>query len=796
MTTWCGSGPGSEDRTRSERRPGPEWVLGPLLADPSLVGVGFAIAYADAADRWIQDLIGPPRDGVALVAVGGYGRRHLCPGSDLDLTLVHDGGMGRDIEALADRLWYPLWDAGVRVDHSVRTLRDALRLAENEVEVASGLLDARLVWGDASLAANLEVGARERWRRLARRRLPELAELVEARHRANGDVAFLLEPDLKAARGGLRDVDAIRAAALGTPVVNPPASLDDAADVLLAARVELHRSTGRAADRLVLEEQERVARTMGMVDADELMVVVARAARTVGRASDDAWRRVRSWVEGPRGRQGSADRALGAGLARRDDEIVLVSHGGDLPDPAADPSLSWRVAAASAELGAPIARATAARLAERQPVQGARWPDAARQALLALLGTGPAAIPVFEDLDELGILPRLLPEWAPVRSRPQRNALHRFTVDRHLCEAAAEAAARTRRVHRPDLLLVGAWLHDIGKGSPGDHTTVGREIVRCVSARMGFAPSDVDTLVAMVELHLLLPDVATRRDLDDPATIDGVARRVATRELLELLHCLAEADGLATGPAAWSDWKAGLVAELVSRVDRRLAGAPQPAPGPPLQRALGAVPSSHRDAVTKALSAGRLAVIAVPDSPVLAIIAPDRPGLLSMIAATFVVERLRVLSARCATSPDGIALDVFEAEHERGEPIDQDRVEHDLALVLDGRLPIGARVDERVRAYAGRGGRAAAPLERRVLFEPSADSTVVEVRAPDDAGLLHRVAGALARCRLDVTSAKVATLGHEVVDAFVVTDRGAPLAPSRWPEVEAEVQHALTGPLA
>ena len=760
------------------------------------MGVAFAVAYADAADRWIRDLVGPPRDGVALVAVGGYGRGRLCPGSDLDLTLVHDGRPGNDIEALADRVWYPLWDAGVRVDHSVRTVRDALRLAENEVEVASGLLDARLVWGDASLAKALEVGASERWRRFARRRLPELAELVEARHRANGDVAFLLEPDLKAARGGLRDVDAIRAAASATPVVDPPTSLADAAAILLAARVELHRSTGRRTDRLVLEEQDRVAQTIGLADADELMAAVARAARTIGRASDDAWRRVRSWVDGPRGRQGSADRPLGAGLARRDGEIVLVARAGELPDPASDPSLSWRVAAASAELGVPVARATARRLAERQPVQLAPWSDAGRQALIALLGTGPAAIQVFEDLDELGILPRLLPEWEPVRSRPQRNALHRFTVDRHLCEAAAEAAARTRRVRRPDLLLVGTWLHDIGKGYPGDHTTVGMEIVRTVSTRMGFEPADVDTLVAMVELHLLLPDVATRRDLDDPATIDGVAGRVATRERLELLHCLAEADGLATGAAAWSDWKAGLVEDLVSRVDRRLAGAPQPPARPPLERALGAVPPSHRDAVTAALSAGGLAVIAVPKSPVLAVVAPDRPGLLGMIAGTFVVERLRVLSARCATSGGGIALDVFEVEDERGEPIDAQRVERDLALVLDGRLPIERRVEERVRAYAGRGGRAAAPPERRVLFEPSTRSTLVEVRAPDDAGLLHRVAGALGRCQLDVTSAKVATLGHEVVDTFVVTDRGSALAPSRWAEVEAEVQRSLSGPLA
>lgn len=736
------------------------------------------------------------------MAVGGYGRGRLCPGSDLDLALVTTRLGDRDVASLADRIWYPLWDAGVRIDHSVRTLREALRLADDEMEVASGLLDARCVWGDTTLVAELLDGTRERWRRSARRRLIELADAVATRHEASGDVAFLLEPDLKAGRGGLRDVVALRAAAAGTPVVDLPAAVESAADVLLAIRVELQRQTGRPSDRLVLEEQDRIAPALGYAGADALMAAVSASARTIGRAGDDAWRRIRSWVEGPRGRQGSGDRVIGPGIAQRDGEIVLVAEAagsgpdagrGGGPDPDTDRSLAWRAAAAAAEHRAPLSRAAIALLADRQPAQVEQWPDAGRQGLVALLGAGRAAIPIFEELDEAGILTRLLPEWEPIRSRPQRNALHRFTVDRHLCEAAAEAAALTRDVARPDLLLVGTWLHDIGKGYPGDHTEVGMDLVATIGARIGFSAEDTATLVAMVEHHLLLPDVATRRDLDEPATIDLVAEKVATVERLELLEALARADGSATGPAAWSPWKAGLVRELAARVARRLAGESQPPPPPPFERAWRAVPPAARDEVSRALVDRRIAVI-TSDSSTVAVVGPDRPGLLGVIAGTFVINRVLVLSALCSSSPEGVALDVFEVDHELGDAVDADRIAADLTRALDGRLVLPARVAERARAYAGRGRRSAVPAGRRVLFEPAGDVTLLEVRAPDDLGLLHRVASAIGRCGLDVRSAKVATLGHEVVDTFAVVEGSGPVDPARHDEIEAALLRALETP--
>ena len=686
--------------------------------------------------------------------MGGYGRRELCPGSDLDVVLVHRGA--KDVKALAERIWYPIWDAGMGLDHSVRTVKEALAVAGDDLKAALGLLDARLVAGDADLAADLVTRAHDRWRRRPSRWLKSLGEEVADRHASFGEVAFLLEPELKEGRGGLRDVHAVRAAALASPVVDAGEEvLAGPHDVLLSARVELHRRTGKALDRLLLQEQDGVAEALGYADADELMARVAAAARTVAWWSDDSWRRVASALAGPRGRTSGRDRALGPGLMLREGEVVLAADA----DPGRDSSLGLRAAVAAAETGAHLSRSLLDRLGAEATAPGDPWPPAARHALVALLGSGPAAIPVLEALDQCGLLVRLLPEWEAVRSRPQRNAYHRFTVDRHLCEAAARAAALTRQVSRPDLLLVGAWLHDIGKGFPGDHTEAGVEVVGRIATRMGFDASDVDTLVALVRHHLLLPDVATRRDIDDPATAQAVAAAVGDQDTLELLCALTEADGLATGPSAWGPWKAGLVRDLVARTASHLAGHRQPD--------VPALPRPEH----QALMARRELSVSV-DGGELTVVAPDRPGLLWRVAGTLAVHGLDVRSA-VAASQDGMAVEVFEVEPAFASPPDWDRLRSDLERALSGRFSLEARLSERARTYASRRRAASAhPAEARVLFdnEASATATVVEVRAPDGIGVLYRITRALADCDLDVSTAKVSTLGHEVVDSFYVTD--------------------------
>ena len=511
-------------------------------------------ALSDVTDGFLTDLYAREiqiDSGVALVALGGYGRSELSPSSDLDLMLVHNDR--DDIDSLADRIWYPLWDEGFKLGHSVRSVDQTLRLAATDLETATSLLNARLVTGDFSLVQDLLARNEMQWADQTSDRLDELARNVARRHRLAGEVAFLLEPDLKEGRGGLRDVHAIDwAARAGVQVtVHDRELLDAAYRVLLEARVELHRISGKRGDVLLLEEQDSVAAALGDPDADLLMGRIAAAARRIAYLSDETWRRIDSESHDP-----TLENIEVAGLRVIDNEIVIVG------DPSSDPLLVLHAAVQASKSGLSLARESLGRLAQRQPDLPDPWPQGARELFVELLRGGPRAIPVIESLDYFEVWSRLLPEWTPNRARPQRNVYHRFTVDRHLLETVAEATRLAHRVPRSDLLLVAALLHDIGKGYPGDHTEVGMRLVGPIASRCGFSERDSLVLTRLVEHHLLLPDVATRRDLDDAQTLRAVAEKVQTVDFLELLAALTEADSIATGPTAWGDWKAHLVQTL------------------------------------------------------------------------------------------------------------------------------------------------------------------------------------------------------------------------------------------
>jgi len=736
-----------------------------LFADPALHGRTFCRAYANRVDAWLTTLLGAEAD-VALVAVGGYGRAELAPGSDLDVLLLHKGRPakgGTDVRELAERIWYPLWDAGLKLGHAVRTVKEALQLASNDLDTATALLDVRLVAGDSTLSDELARKAEAQWQSRSDRWLPVVGQAVADRHERAGEVAFLLEPDLKEGRGGLRDVHAQHWAEAARRILleGDEAALAAAYGTLLDVRVALHRRTGKASDRLLLQEQDGIAADLGYSDADALMAEVAAAARTIAWTSDETWDRILSSVKGPRGRSAPADRHVGPGIVIRDKLVELTADA----DPASDPTLVLRAAAAAAEAGLRLSRPAVDRLAAEATPLADPWPEEARLAFVRLLGAGQAAIPVIETLDQRGLMTRTLPEWEHVRNRPQRNAYHRFTVDRHLCEAAAEAARLASRVRRPDLLLVGALLHDIGKGHPGDHSEAGVNLVDKIGPRMGFPPDDVATIKALVRHHLLLAETATRRDLTDESTISAVAAAVGNQTTLELLGALTEADSLATGPAAWGTWKAGLIAELVERTIPVLAGQrPRTAPEPP--------PDGTVELIARAGLAG--ALVLDGEGPLVTIVAPDRPGLFWRVAGTLALHGLDVVSARAWSSADGFAIERFRVQSLFGRAPDWPAVEADLNRVLAGKLSLEARLADRARAYANSPrppSAAPARVEVAVDNEASDSATVIEVRAPDRIGTLYRITKALAELELDVRLAKVSSLGHEVVDAFYVVDQ-------------------------
>jgi [protein-PII] uridylyltransferase len=595
---------------------------------------------------------------------------------------------------------------------------------------------------------------------------------MRERRSAAGDVAFLLEPDLKESHGGLRDVNVLQAISMYAPLLADYAdlaSLEEATSLLTRIRVELHRTAQREQDRLLLQDQDHVAAALDFEDADLLMAAVSNAGRQIAWVSDDVWRRRRVWDPTPPPRrrfrraatEEPSDQApveLGPDLLEVDGEIALTATA----NVSGDSSLAFRLAATAAELDRPIAKGSLYRLADRMPPPSDPWPAEVLAALLRLLGAGHPAIDKIESLDQHGLLVRVIPEWAAVRNKPQRNAYHTYTVDRHLLEAAALASTLTERVSRPDLLLIGALLHDIGKGFPGDHTDVGIDVVDRMATRMGFEAADVAILVNMVRLHLLLPDTAVRRDLDDPTTITNVARAAGDRVTLKLLGALTEADSRATGPSAWGSWKAGLVAELVARTDRHLLGKIDPVGPDPILEA-------YRNMMEEVRRTQQPTVHLNPPHVVVA--APDRRGLFSSVAGALALHGLDVRAAN-VRGEDGVGVEVFTVEVPRGTWPDTDKLRDDLAAVLSDQLAIGQRLSEREQIYPVRRQTAAHVLGSDVTVDNDASdsATVLEIRAPDEVGLLHRITRALYESDLDLVSARVSTLGELVVDAFYVRE--------------------------
>ena len=745
-----------------------------VLADTKLRGVRLTHALCEATDEWIREVWTRAVEDVkvskrvALVAVGGYGRGELAPFSDLDIMLIHDSA--KNIDDLASKIWYPIWDSGLKLGHSVCTVKQATELAKSELDAATALLSVRLLAGDESLANELSIEGVKTWKAGASNRLPQLMQRVRDRQQDSGEVAFLLEPNLKEGYGGLRDIHAlIWAEAAGVEISRSDRdALDAGRDVLMAVRVALHRHVGRAVEVMHLEDQDAVASLCGYRNADALVAALSNAGRSVSWVGDEVWARVASAKTKP-----VADQLLAPGVILHLGEI----HLDETVDPATDPTLLLRVAASAARHKARIDRPTLDRLAQSCPPMPSPWPVGAIDDFVGLLLTAHDAIPVLEALDQRGLWVKVLPEWAPNRSKPQRNAYHRFTVDRHLWEATANAATWADRVARPDLLVLGALFHDIGKGYPGDHTEVGVTMVERIGPRLGLNADDTQMLCAMVKHHLLLPDVATRRDLADSATIMMVADEVKTPLVLDLLHGLTEADSLATGTAAWGTWKAELVSDLVRRVHLVLGGAE-------VEEAQWRL---FPDAEVLEMMAGGTVTFGLSDDSV-TVVSPDRPGTFSRVAGVLALHGLGVLGAQAHSDEQGMAASQFRVIVPSHGLIEWQPIVQNLTRALNGELAIEARMAERAKTYRRKRRSAGELAPPRVTFfdEASSNATVIEVRAPDQHGILHRVTKAMAEVGLDIRHATVQTIGDEVVDAFYVRTSGGSKLTDKFHRQEVE----------
>ena len=752
-----------------------------VIADLSISGIAACNALSDVTDTWLTEIFNTAtagekkRDDIVLIAVGGYGRRELAPHSDLDILLVHKSV--KNIGDIASKMWYPIWDASVKLGHAVRTPKETIQLCSTDLDTATALVTARVIAGNQKLGNELIGEASSSWKKNGRQWLVQLHRRIIERYAKDGEVAFLLEPNLKEGLGGLRDIHALQwAVDAGLELSSDDRrQLTRCNDILLRVRVALHRHVGRASEILRLEDQAPVAPMAGYATDDQLMAAIAEVGREVAWIADEAW----AQLDPPADRSPIAQ-PLAPGVHLLNGEI----HLDDAVNVADDPTLLLRVATAAARLGARIDRASLNRLGESSPQWPDPWPAGASDDLVALLLEGEAAIPVLESLDQRNLLVRVLPEWASVRSKPQRNAFHRYTVDRHLWQTVANAAELVHRVVRPDLLVLAALFHDLGKGYPGDHTEVGIELFAEIGTRMGMSESDQRIISLLIEHHLLLADTATRRDLSDDATITMVAGHLQSTVVLDLLHALTQADSLATGPSAWSDWKAELVALLVERARHVLGG------GDMTEVMWRLFPDAS---VLELMATGEIAIRTQPDR--VTVVSPDKPGTFSRVAGVLSLYNMDVLGAEAHSDEQGMAASEFRVSSQHGE-IDWEPIENNLRLALSGRLALDSRLADRAaNARPRRATSALAPAAPTVRFDDSASSnaTFLEVRAPDMVGVLHRITKAIADCGLDIRHARVLTLGNEVVDSFYVREpNGGRISDEAYKsEISRAILHSL-----
>ncbi|MEI7660270.1 MAG: [protein-PII] uridylyltransferase [Actinomycetes bacterium] len=747
---------------------------------------------SNESDRYLLSLFtkalektGKTSKSLALAAVGGYGRGELSPGSDLDILILHQEQFSQEIlSEFVNNLLYPLWDRK-SVDHSVRTRAQTRDAAESDLKVALGLLDIRLVCGDADLVALVQADNLENWHKNARNRLTELKESLSSRHERSGELAYLLEPDVKEARGGLRDINALRAISLSGTVRVPLERISWAESKLNDIREALHVTSGRNKDRLLFQEQDAVGAKLKYSDADALMSDVARAARSVDYLLEFTWHQIEQKGKDGFGRFLRKPRtdAVAQNLSVSQREIVIDPH----TDFAADPLIGLRAAATAAQLGLPISldsyTSLSNALEENKAVLPNPWPREAREYLISLIGAGEAMIAIFEALDQEEIIFHWIPEWLPLRSLPQRNVLHRHTVDRHMVETAVSAAALTRKVHRPDLLLFCALFHDIGKGSEEDHSLRGERLIAPLAKRVGFPEEDVAIIKLLVKHHLLLSATATRRDLDDPATIQSIVDVIPDLNTLELLHALSIADGEATGSGAWSDWKATLVADLVARVKKAMTGSSTVAKQPVIS--------------AQQLSLAQTGILHVnlekrENGYSIEIISPDKTGLLSLVAGVLNTSRLDVRSARTKTHGNSAVMKWIVTPEPHAPEVTAEYLRAEIERAFNDATHIEEKLITRAEAYAAIPAIPVPDPVVEIFNDGATEATIIEVRSHDRPGLLFRIGAGITQSKIDIRSAIVTTLGAEAIDTLYVTEiSGGPLSTARADEVASRLRLLL-----
>jgi len=829
---------------------------------------------------------------VALVALGGYGRRELAPYSDVDLLVLHERREpGAFVKEASERFLYSLWDLKLEVGYGVRDIQGCEQLANEDQTARTALLDLRYLRGSGPLFRDLE---REALHGLSQARVDafitdKIRETRERRERF-GDSLYLLEPNVKQSEGGLRDLQnglwAARAkfkvagvtellakALLPEPEV---VELRRARDFLWRVRNELHYMTGRKTDQLTFDLQTQIATFMGYGEGDRAVEEFMRhyylAAKTILVASDaivdrclepgrgKPWRRTdapasRSGAEAPipspegRPLPGGEFKVFRGRLTIADREVLRKS-----------PATLVRLFATADREGLdlyPYARDMAAQAAAELPAEAASDPELNQELIASFTrpGTRGRFLTLMHDL---GVLERVLPEFARVTARRQIDLYHVYTVDVHSLFATRRLLALRngdlqvegitplmQRLPRPLGVYLGVLFHDIGKGSGRDHSARGAEIAAAACVRMGIDPADSADIEWLVQKHLRMANLAQRRDLSDPDLIHSFASEVGTQDRLDKLYLLTYADIATVGPRTWTEWKARLLTELYEKTRSVLEGGAERArPGPGTHEAQGRAaaaaalgerhappeeierfvaamparyfltePASLAPRHLRLLKLGRPLSVAsvIRHRPALgfsdlALTAPDRPGLLAIIAGVLASHRIDIQHAEVFSTPgaeaglgwiSGRALDLFELRGPEGgalEPVRWRAARADLCRVLEGEVELEALMARRLKV---------SPLPQKPLprlatkvvidNDSAREHSVIDVFTADRVGLLHTLSRTFFELGLSVDLARITTEGHRAADAFYVrTASGGRLEGSDRERVEEAVTRALT----
>ena len=826
----------------------------------------FSLTRLVAADAAADGLEATP---LVVMALGGYGRGELHPLSDVDLMVVYDGEMSPYVQRMIQELLYSLWDLGLHVGHSLRSLDDCVAMARTDFPSRTSMQEARFLAGERRLFARFQRVLREN---VFRRDFGQFLEttLVErdARYRKHGASPYIGEPNVKESAGGLRDMHTamwLGAAKFGARtlreltdkgLITPreQAAADAALTFLWRVRNELHFFSGHKNDVLTRDLQPRIAKNLGY-ENDETTLGVERFmrdyylhARVIHRVSKRLIARCQETLS----RRGSAERrqrqqALADGLVFFDGRLHLADRDPSQlrTDPARLMKVFWHLHRLGCELSLDLERAIEDSL--HLVDEAFRRSDGVRELFLDVCRTWGRAAQTFSEMHELGLLGRYLPEFGALTCLVQYDVYHKFSADQHSLlavehlealapgqSAESEGAAHVlSEVEKPELLMLGMLLHDIGKAKGHGHVAKGIPLVRELTARVGLQAADGAAVEFLVAHHLTMSHVAQRRDIDDPKTITDFAAAVGDPSRLRMLYLLTYADMRAVGPGVLTPWQARILHELYARTLASLTGGRVARPsrtrlaerlhaaakGEVDLQAVKAHLAMMTDRYLESTSVQRMAehlrmLDGLGESPVvtalfhhpdlgssdLVVVTRDLPGLFALIAGTLAASDVNIISAQIHTRADGIVIDTFQVNDPAGDvigsPAHWARTLDALRAVLTGEQTVPALLDRRRaagREATGPGGPSKIALDNQL----SDTATVIEVKCPDRLGLLYLITKTLAGLGLDIVSARIATEIDQAFDTFYVQDReGRKIEdPETLERARAGLEQALAQPI-